>query len=116
MENVPAGGLCRRCNQFNSYLKITCDFCGGRLVWANAGAATYGEKCPNCQQFNLYLKTNCQSCESRLPWADCAAAHRAAKGNAQKEQKSLAATITISLILAFLVICFIFYGVLPTKQ
>jgi hypothetical protein len=94
----------------NLYVKLTCDFCGDRLPWADTFAATSGENCPHCHKFNSYIHANCASCDERLPWADAAAPRRAANGHVETEQKSFALVILICAIAFMLFMGFMFYS------
>jgi len=100
MSAQPAGGLCPRCKQRNAYSKFTCDRCGVRLPWADVGAASFDEPCPACGTPNVYLRSTCSSCQARLPWAEAAAPRRAASGQAEAEQKSMA-LVVVAICVAF---------------
>ena len=115
MPIAPPEGSCRYCKHSNAYTKFTCDSCRRRLVWADAAASTSGEKCPQCERYNTYNKSNCEECESLLPWSECAAARYAARGNQENDQKSLAITIVVCLVFAFLLLWFVVFNVSPTK-
>jgi phage FluMu protein Com len=89
-----AHGFCPRCNKANVYSKISCDYCGKRLPWANVLAVDAGEKCPHCSAFNRYDEKCCGSCGELLPWSEATDFLRRARAKGDAEDKSLFVIIT----------------------
>jgi hypothetical protein len=99
MNTLFSHGWCPRCKQLNLWHKLTCDFCGERLPWADlATCDQHGARCPHCDRENLFCATACEGCGKRLPWADTLEMVRGLAVNAREEERKTAITISLCII------------------
>jgi phage FluMu protein Com len=104
MNTALSHGYCHRCKQLNLWTKLTCDFCGERLAWAELNLALQESgKCPRCQRENLYSATACGGCGYRLPWADTMDMVRKLAEDALEEARLTSITISVCVIVTLLV-------------
>ena len=84
------------------YRKISCDYCGKRLPWANVLAVDAGENCSNCNAFNRYDEKSCTACGEKLPWFEATDFLRRARQKSDSEEKYLFMVVTACGIIFWL--------------